>query len=145
MCCFLCMTTAASHQYLPLSCPTTPPSVEEQSHKADLSRPLWCLVLKEKEVKFHLLQFPLLALHQLFIQHLLLLLNKDCFSLDFSSLQCAVHSYLSSFQISNLTKFHSHNIIILNSLNNRHTCAESQGTQLCKPKRRSALRLQRLF
>lgn len=34
------MTTAASHQYLPLGCPTTLPSAEEQSHRPDLSR-IW--------------------------------------------------------------------------------------------------------
>ena len=48
--CCCCPTTAASHQYLPqLSCHTQT-SVEEQSHRPDLSTPMGCLVLLGMEV-----------------------------------------------------------------------------------------------
>lgn len=70
MCCLLCMTTDTSHQYLPLSCPTTLPSVQEQSQRPDLSRAMWCLVLQEMEVKFYLLLSLLPVFYYLFVHHL---------------------------------------------------------------------------
>lgn len=76
MCCLLCITTSASHQYVSLGCYTAMPLEENHLCMSVLSRPvdgLWracficCLVLKEMDIKFYLLPFPLPVLHHVFV------------------------------------------------------------------------------
>lgn len=57
------------------------------------ARPIWCLVLIEMEVKFHL---PLPASHRLFIWHMFLLFLKDWVPPQSNTLQHTLHVYLIS-------------------------------------------------